>query len=250
MRPEVVWITGASAGIGRAVAERFYKAGATVIATARGEDKLEAMRSGLGERLIPAAGDISDGVAITDLVAKVEAEHGPIDRAILNAGTHKPVDAKDFKADDLKALIDINLIGTARCLEPVMQRMIERKSGQIAVVSSVAGYTGLPTSAYYGASKAGLINMTESLKFDLDRSSVDLRLIDPGFVRTPLTDLNDFPMPFLMEPEDAAERIYHGLVNRKSFEITFPRRFSYILKVLRMLPYPLYFPIVGRSVAR
>jgi short-subunit dehydrogenase len=122
--------------------------------------------------------------------------------------------------------------------------MIARRRGRIAIVSSVAGYRGLPTSAYYGATKAALINLAEALKFDLDRHGVTMQLIDPGFVRTPLTDKNEFAMPFRITPEEAAARIAKGLQSTR-FEITFPRRFTYILKLARCLPYRLYFPLVA-----
>ena len=182
-------------------------------------------------------------------VARIEAEHGPIDVAVLNAGTHRPVSAAEFTAEGLRELMEINVMGTAACLEALMPRMIARGRGRIAVVASVAGYRGLPTSAYYGATKAALINLTESLKFDLDRAGVTMQLIDPGFVKTPLTDRNEFPMPFLISAELAADRIASGLRSRR-FEIAFPRRFVWMLKLLRCLPYALYFPLVGRSTRR
>ena len=120
--------------------------------------------------------------------------------AILNAGTHHPVEAEDFAAGDLARLIGINLLGTGNCLDPLLKRMIQAEAGHIAIVASVAGYRGLPTSIYYGSSKAALMNLAESLKFDLDRLGIKLQLISPGFVKTPLTDKNEFSMPFLMEP--------------------------------------------------
>jgi short-subunit dehydrogenase len=245
MPPEVVWITGASAGIGRATALAYAERGARVAATARPSERLDALAGHAGITAFP--GDITDAGRMRDLVAEIERSLGPIDRAILNAGTHHPVKAQDFRAEELHRLLQTNLIGTANCLEAIMQPMLARGRGQIACVSSIAGYTGLPTSAYYGASKAALFNLCESLKFDLDRAGVDLRVIAPGFVRTPLTDKNEFPMPFLMEPEAAARRIVRGLDGRQ-FEVTFPRRFSYILKLLRCLPYPLYFALVRRTV--
>ena len=168
---------------------------------------------------------------------------------MLAAGTHQPVSAEAFEADEFARLVAINLVGVGNCLEPLLQRMIARRKGRIAVVSSVAGYRGLPTSSYYGATKAALINLAESLKFDLDRHGVTMQLIDPGFVRTPLTDKNEFAMPFLIEAEAAAERIAKGLES-SSFEITFPRRFTYLLKLLRCLPYRLYFPLVARATRK
>ena len=246
MPPEVVWITGASAGIGRALAHAYAARGAKVAATARPSERLDALAAE-SPGIAAFAGDITDGAAMHDVVRRIEAELGPIDRAILNAGTHQPVKARDFEAAELQRLMEVNLIGTANCLEAVMQPMLARHRGQIAAVSSIAGYTGLPTSAYYGATKAALFNLCESLKFDLDPEGVDLRVIAPGFVRTPLTDKNEFPMPFLMEPEAAAQRIVKGLDGRQ-FEVTFPRRFSYTLKLLRILPYALYFALVRRTV--
>ena len=132
-------------------------------------------------------------------------------------------------------------------LAAVLPRFIERRSGHVAVVASVAGYRGLPTAAAYGASKAALINMAESMKPELDQYGVRISIVNPGFVRTPLTDKNDFPMPFLIEPDDAAERIVHGLA-RGRFEIAFPRRFVWGLKLLRCLPYALYFPLARKLI--
>ena len=193
--------------------------------------------------------DITDHGAVQAAVARIEAERGPIDVAVLNAGTHQPVAAGEFTAAGLRALIELNVMGTAACLEAVMPRMIARGRGRIAVVASVAGYRGLPTGAYYGATKAALINLTESLRFDLDRAGVTIQLIDPGFVRTPLTDRNDFPMPFLIDADLAADRIARGLRSSR-FEIAFPRIFVALLKLLRLLPYRLYFPLVDRATRR
>ncbi len=249
MAAERVWITGASMGIGEALARRLARDGAEVIASARSAERLAALAAAGAGRIVAWPLDITDHAAVHDAVARIEAEHGPIDVAVLNAGTHQPVSAAEFTAEGLRELIEINVMGTAACLEALMPRMIARGRGRIAVVASVAGYRGLPTSAYYGATKAALINLTESLKFDLDRAGVTIQLIDPGFVKTPLTDRNEFPMPFLISAELAADRIASGLRSRR-FEIAFPRRFVWILKLLRCLPYALYFPLVGRSTRR
>lgn len=243
-----VWITGGSAGIGEAVVRRLAKGGDRVIASARGEDKLNALANSQ-PNVFAAPLDITDHDAVQATAKQICDEHGPIDLAIFNAGTHQPVDAKDFKAASLRRLLDINLIGTANCLEAVMPAMIERGRGHIAVVASVAGYRGLPTAAYYGASKGGTINMIEALRFDLQRAGVKLQLINPGFVETPLTDKNDFEMPFLITAEQAADHIVKGLESG-SFEVAFPRRFAFIMKLLRVLPYRLYFPLVGRGTTK
>jgi NAD(P)-dependent dehydrogenase (short-subunit alcohol dehydrogenase family) len=248
MPAERVWVTGASMGIGEALARRLARDGAEVIASARSAGKLTALAEE-DPSIVPWPVDVTDHAAVQDAVTRIEAERGPIDVAVLNAGTHQPVTAAEFTARGLRDLMEINVMGTAACLEALLPRMIARGRGRIAVVASVAGYRGLPTSAYYGATKAALINLTESLKFDLDRAGVTIQLVDPGFVRTPLTDRNEFPMPFLISAELAADRIARGLRSRR-FEIAFPRPFVAILKVLRCLPYALYFPLVGRSTRR
>lgn len=244
---KVIWITGASSGIGRALALRLAKDGHHIAASARNQDalaRLSAEASGSGSiRAWPL--DVTDPATVTAAFGAIERDLGPIDVAVLAAGNHHPVAAKDFRAAELATLVEINLIGVANALEPLMQAMIGRGRGRIAIVSSVAGYRGLPTSAYYGATKAALINLAESLKFDLDRHGVTMQLIDPGFVKTPLTDRNTFKMPCLISPEEAAEAIARGLQGR-GFEIAFPRRFTTILKLLRCLPYRLYFPLMAR----
>jgi NAD(P)-dependent dehydrogenase (short-subunit alcohol dehydrogenase family) len=246
MQPERVWITGASLGIGEALARRLAQDGADVIASARSADRLAALAAASGGRIVAEPLDVTDHAAVLAAVNRIEAERGPIDVAVLNAGSHQPVTAAEFTADGLRRLMELNVFGVASCLEALMPRMIARGRGRIAVVASVAGYRGLPTSAYYGATKAALINLAESLKFDLDRAGVTLQLIDPGFVRTPLTDKNDFPMPFLITAELAADRIAQGLKSGR-FEIAFPSPFVLMLKLLRILPYALYFPLVGRG---
>lgn len=246
------WITGASSGIGRALALRLARAGWRVAASARRAAELES----LATEAEPLAGsiramplDVTDAAAVRAALQETEAALGPVALAVLNAGTHKPVRAEDFTAGDARGLLDLNVMGTVNCLEALLPPMIARRQGQIAVVASLAGYFGLPTSAVYGASKAGLINMAEALKPELDGLGVQLQLVCPGFVRTPLTDKNDFPMPFLMELEEAAEAFYRGLRSER-FEIVFPRRLAYLMKAMRLLPYPVFFALTRRMIPR
>ncbi|MGI9485791.1 MAG: SDR family NAD(P)-dependent oxidoreductase [Geminicoccaceae bacterium] len=248
----VVWITGASSGIGRALALNLAKRGDTVAVSARSVESLRDLAneaSHLSGAIHPYPLDITDAENCARTVDQISGKFGKIALAIMNAGTHHPVEAEDFAAGDLAKLIGINLLGTGNCLDPLLKRMIEARAGHIAIVASVAGYRGLPTSIYYGASKAAQINLAEALKFDLDRFGIKLQLINPGFVKTPLTDKNDFPMPFLMEVDEAAERMANGLES-SAFEITFPRRFAFLLKLFRLLPYSLYFPIVSRMTGK
>ncbi|NBC32959.1 MAG: SDR family NAD(P)-dependent oxidoreductase [Alphaproteobacteria bacterium] len=246
------WITGASSGIGRAVALRLARDGWTVLASARRETALQevaAEAEGLPGRIVPAPCDVTDREAVGHLVAAAQDKDGGIALAILNAGTFKADSAEDFSSEDFRKTVDINLVGTAHCIQALMPAWMERRRGHLAVVSSVAGYRGLPTAISYGATKAALINMCESLKFDFDRLGLKIQVINPGFVKTPLTDQNPFKMPFIIEVDEAAERIVSGLKKSK-FEIAFPWRFVFQLKQLRCLPYEAYFPLVSRSTGK
>ena len=244
------WITGASSGLGHALARRMAAGGWHVAASARSAGPLAELAKStenLPGEIRPFPLDVTDPAAVTATVASIEQALGPIDQAVLNAGTHRPVRAAALSAAAFRELAELNLMGTVHCLEALLPGMIARRGGRIAVVASVAGYRGLPTSAAYGMTKAGLINMAEALKPELDGYGVSLQLVNPGFVRTPLTDKNPFPMPFLMEVEDAAEALYRGLGSAR-FEVIFPRRLAYLLKVLRCLPAPLAFAVTRRLV--
>jgi NAD(P)-dependent dehydrogenase (short-subunit alcohol dehydrogenase family) len=245
----VAWVTGASSGIGAALAGRLARDGHKVAISARNADALAALAAGGSGALTPVPLDVVDPAACAAAVARIEAELGTIDLAVLNAGTHQPMSAEDFSAATLRRLVDINLFGVAHCLEPLLARMTRRRAGHIAIVASVAGYGGLPTAAAYGPTKAALINMAESLRLDCARLGIKLQLVDPGFVRTPLTDRNDFPMPFLMPVDEAVEALVAGLAGDR-FEIVFPRRFALLLKLLNMLPYGAYFALVRRMTGK
>lgn len=189
--------------------------------------------------------DVTDQAAIDKAVAAIERDLGPIDVAVLNAGTHEPTPAATFSAAALRRLLEINVMGVANGLEAVIPRMVARGSGRLAIVASIAGYGGLPSAAAYGASKAALINLAEAMRPELLAKGVTLQLINPGFVRTPLTDKNDFEMPFLISAEAAAETIRRGLRSDR-FEIAFPTTFARLMKLLRILPYALYFRLTRR----
>ena len=245
----IAWITGASSGIGRGVALEMARRGWTVAASARRESELEALAieaRGLPGRIIAHAVDVTDAAAMAAAADNAERAHGPIALTFFNAGVAPYVQAPAIDPAAVKLAFDVNVMGVVHGLAAIMPRMAERKRGQIAVNASIAGYGGLPRSAAYGATKAALINMCEALRFDCENLGLVMQLVNPGFVETPLTDKNDFPMPFIMTNEQAAKRVVDGF-ERGGFEITFPRRFAYLLKAINLLPYPLYFAIVGRT---
>ncbi len=241
----IVWITGASSGIGLALAEAHLARGWTVAVTARREPELQALAARFPGRVIVAPADVTDAAAIGAAVTRIEAEH-LIARAILNAGTYERDTAETFTAARLRRQVELNLIGTAICLEAIMPRLIARAAGQIGLVASLAGLAGLPGSASYSATKAGMIAMAESLKFDLDKHGVAMSAICPGFVKSPLTAKNTFPMPFLMEADAAARVILNGL-DANRFLIAFPEGLARPLRLLRSLPYGIFFPLIARG---
>ncbi len=245
-----LWITGAGKGIGRAVAFEYARHGWSVAVSARTASDLkslatEAQAENLPGRIHPFPADVTDHDAMIQTFKAIEQDVGRLDHVILNAGTHAPSSAAQFNANAYRTLLEINVMGVVNGLSAAIPAFVDRKQGQIGVVASVAGYSGLPSAAPYGASKAALINMCEALKPELESVNVGVSLINPGFVRTPLTDKNDFPMPFLIEADEAAHHIYTGMVKGK-FEIAFPRTFVLILKLLRILPYGLYFPLIKK----
>jgi NAD(P)-dependent dehydrogenase (short-subunit alcohol dehydrogenase family) len=244
-----VWITGASSGIGRALALHLAKDGAQVAVSARRREELESLAAEVPGRIAAFPVDVADESAMKETARAIATALGPLDLAVFNAGTHAPVAVESFDPAPFRKLMAINYMGAVNGIAAVLPNFLARGAGHIAVVSSVAGYRGLPQAAAYGPSKAALINLCEALKPDLDRRGIKISLVNPGFVRTPLTDRNEFPMPFLIEADDAARRIAKGLKAGK-FEITFPRRFTFMLKLGRMLPYALYFRLVSRVTGR
>jgi len=199
--------------------------------------------------IVPFPLDITDSDAIDTTVARIEQEVGPIELALFCAATWTVMDVEELDAATIQKSMTVNFNGTVATLVPVCHRMMARKSGRLAIVASVAGYRGLPRSAAYGPTKAALINLAEVLQPDLQRHNVDVSIINPGFVDTPMTADNDFPMPFLMQVDDAADRIVKGLV-KGHYEIAFPWQLVTILKIFRLLPNRLFLWISRRQIAR
>jgi len=245
--PGIAWITGASSGIGRALTLELARRGWTIVASARSQAGLDRLAAETEEpgSIIPIAVNITDHEAVDALVSKIGRDYGPIDLAILNAGTHVPTPAEDFRRATIEMLVATNLMGTVNCLAALMPIFSRRQQGEIAVVASQTGYRGLPTAAAYGATKAALINMSESLRPELELHNVSLRLINPGFIDTPLTQKNRFPMPFVISPETSARQILKGLATKR-FEILTARRMGFLMKALRLAPNWLFLTIARR----
>ena len=240
-----IWITGASSGIGRALALKFAKEGWQVAASARRENLLNEI-SELNKNITPFPLDVTDKEKCDQIFEQIKSKYQNIDICFFSTGTWDPRKEKDIDIDQIKKTIKVNFFGTLNCIKAVEQYFKNRNNGHISIVSSVAGYRGLPNSTGYGASKAALNNLAESLYFDFGRHNVRVSLVSPGFIKTPMTDKNEFKMPFLKTSEFAAEKIYNGLVNGSSFEIDFPKELTLILKLLKILPNRLYLYLIKK----
>ena len=190
--------------------------------------------------------DISKRDEIHKAVKDIEKNIAPIDLALLNAAAYSPNKSQQFDIQNYNLLIDVNLKGTLNCIEILQKQMATRKKGHIAIVSSPVGYRGLPTAGAYGMTKAGLINLAESLYFDFKKLGIRVSVINPGFIESTSTNQNSFPMPFIKPASFAAEKIFDGLTKTKKFEINFPFFFLRMLKLARMLPYPIYFYLISK----
>ena len=242
---QIIWITGGSSGIGFATAKKFLEKNWTVIISSRSIEKLNNAKERIGkkqdvENLHVLKCDISNRSEVEKTVYFIENKIKKIDIAILNAAAYSPNKSQDFDLDNYELLIDVNLKGTLYCINSLKDVMKDR-GNTIAIVSSPIGYRGWPTSGAYGMTKAAQLNLSESLFFDFKKIKIKIRVINPGFIDTEATRLNSFKMPFLKSAKFAADEIYKGLVFRKKFEIYFPFLIVYFVKILRILPYRLYF---------
>ncbi len=217
-------------------------------ASARSGEKLASLAERHGN-VHPLPLDVTDPDAVAASVNAAQEAHGPIDLAILNAGVWEPSDPATFDGKAAELSMEVNYLGVIHALAALLPAMKARQSGHIAIVSSVAGYRGLPKGAYYAPTKAALISLCETLRPELEAEGITLQVINPGFVKTPMTSVNTFPMPFLMEVDDAVKAIMRGLQSGK-FEIAFPWPLVTLLKLLRILPYGLYFWIMRRIMPR
>ena len=245
MNDKVIWITGASTGIGKALAIKFSQNGWKVAISARREALLNEIASE-NKNIFAFPFDVTDKEKCNSTFNLIKNKFDNIDLCVFSTGTWDPKKEKEIDVEQIENVMKINFFGTLNCIKSVESYFKTRGYGQISIVSSIAGYRRLPNSTGYGPSKSALNNLAESLYFDFKRHGVRVSLISLGFIKTPMTDKNDFKMPFLKSPEFAAEKIYNGLVNSKSFEIDFPKQLTITLKLLKILPIKLYFKIVER----
>jgi len=243
-----VWLIGASSGIGEACAKALIKAGAKVALSSRRVERLNpiAALADPGQAFVLPL-DVTDEAQLKDSYQSILGSWGGIDLLLFVSGMYVPLRVDNFDIDAAEQTIDANLLGPMRAVALVLPEMLKAHAGHIAIVGSVAGYSGLPKALAYGPSKAAIINFCETLYYDLLPQGVSVHMISPGFVATEATAQNDFEMPALISAEEAAIEILNG-IEKGEFDIHFPKRFSRFLKFLRILPYPIYFWIVRRFV--
>ncbi|AOF83602.1 short chain dehydrogenase family protein [Methyloversatilis sp. RAC08] len=239
-----VWLIGASSGIGEALARRLMAQGARVALSARSADKLAALCS-VSAQAAALPLDVAEPDALADAAATLTARWGGIDVVLFVAARYQAVRAWELDPADIDATLNTNVAAVMKGCAAVLPGMLAAQSGALVILSSVAGYRGLPKAIIYGATKAALINFAETLFMDVRPRGLGVHLVCPGFVETPLTAQNDFKMPALITADEAAGHILNGLA-RGDFHIHFPRRFTRWLLLLRLLPYRLYFAAVRR----
>ena len=245
MSKKTIWITGGSTGIGKALAIKFASKGWNVAISARRAELLNELSNSY-ENISNFPLDVTDKEKCKEVFHEIKNRYENIDICFFSTGTWDPKKEKGIDVEQMEDVFKVNFFGTVNSIKAVEQYFRDKKNGTITIVSSIAGYRGLPNSTGYGPSKSALNNLAESLYFDFKRYNVRVCLVSPGFIQTPMTDKNDFKMPFLKTPEYAADQIYEGLVNKNIFEIHFPKSLTITLKLLSFLPSKIYFGLVGR----
>lgn len=231
------WLIGASEGLGAALARQLSRAGAHVILSARNADRLHGLADTLPGRTTVQPMDVRDDQNVAEAVDCV----GAVDGVVYLAGVYTPMTAGNWDVDAGVAMTDVNLTGAMRVLGRVVPGMVARGAGHIVLTGSLAGFRGLPGAVGYGASKAGVMSLAETLRADLHRTPIQVQLANPGFIRTRLTDKNDFHMPFLMEPDHAAREVFELMCTPNRFARSFPTLFSLLFRMSRFLPDSVYF---------
>lgn len=242
---QVVWIVGASSGIGRATASRLHALGAVVVVSARNADALNAfVAQHPGSHAV--ALDVTDPAALSSAMATVLALRGRLDLVVYCAGHYLAMRADSFDLAEMQRHLAVNYSGALHLLDAALPVLIRQGHGHLSLVASVAGYRGLPNAMAYGPTKAALQHLAETLYLDLHPAGIGVSVINPGFVATPLTAPNTFAMPALLTPEQAAQHMVRGWA-RGRFDIHFPKRFTLWLQLMRLLPHSWYFPAVRRT---
>ncbi|WP_373235790.1 SDR family NAD(P)-dependent oxidoreductase [Cohaesibacter celericrescens] len=239
-----VWIIGASSGIGAALAKNYDQNGWRVTASARNAEALDDLASS-GHKISSLVMDVQDAGAFDHAIAQFNQTGSLPDLVIFSAATYRPGGLGVLTHKDANNHMATNYLAAVGLIEAITPEFTKRGHGHLAIIASLSGYCGLPNAALYGPTKAALINLCETLKPDYDQLGLKLSLINPGFVKTPMTDKNSFSMPFLLSPEQAADKISTGLARGK-FEIAFPWPLSISLKILQKMPYALYFKLTKR----
>ncbi len=232
------WLVGASDGLGAALAHKLSRAGAEVIVSSRSEDKLKELVEALPGKASYQTVDVSDNDSVKEAATAV----GEVDGVVFLAGVYWPFGAKEWDADQANAMADINFTGLMRTMGQVVPPMVARDKGHIVITSSLTGFRGLPGSIGYTASKAGTMSLAECMYADLRKTGVDVQVINPGFIKTQLTDKNNFRMPFLMEPEEAAQAVFEHM-SGDTFKKSFPWAFSLVFRLSQFLPDSIYYRI-------
>ena len=240
-----VWITGASSGIGKAVAIKFANKGWQVAASARRKKLLDELSEN-NPNISSFPLDVTNCESCEQAFESILKKYSNIDVCIFSSGTYDPKTEKQINLEQIENVMKVNFFGTLNCIKAVESDFKNKRKGHVAIMSSVAGYRGLPNSSGYGPSKAALINLSESLYFDFKRYEIRVSLISPGFIKTALTDKNNFKMPFIKSPEYAADKIYNGLIKSKSFEIAFPKELTIIMKIFKILPNKIYLYLIKK----
>jgi len=243
-----IWITGASSGIGKALALKFAKENWLVAISARREEILDQIAQNENISSFPL--DVTDDSNVQKCLSSILNKFNTLDLCVFCSGAYDPKLEQEINKEQIRKIMEVNFFGVLNCIKAVEDHFKIKKKGQISIVSSVAAYRGLPNSSGYGPSKAALTNLTESLYFDFKKHNVKISLISPGFIKTQLTDQNTFNMPFIKTPEFAANKIYVGLIKNNSFEIHFPKELTLFLKILRILPYRIYLFLINKFVKR
>lgn len=245
MNKKTIWITGGSTGIGKALAIKFASMGWNVAISARREGLLKEI-SEKNKNIFSYPLDVTDKSKCLEVFNEIQKKFENVEICFFSTGTWNPKKEKDIDVEQIEEVFKVNFFGTLNCIKAVETHFRERGKGIITIVSSIAGYKGLPNSSGYGPSKAALSNLAESLHFDFGRYGVRVCLVSPGFIKTPMTDKNDFKMPFLKTPEFSADKIYDGLINGSNFEIHYPKELTLILKFLKIIPDRLYFYLIRK----